>query len=428
MIGALTVASVLAATQAANQYVATFADNGIMGTVTVDKATLMIELDLSAEPELPTGFATCTDGGMSYHIHKLWADNTTTESLGVDECGPAFTGGHWDPWHACGSASGNAYCGDSADEFMCIPKGGDYYVPDYRTDAGDYYVNYMPFTAEVGDWSGKYGKLMLDNTSLTLSAEVSSAWEVMPDEIEGFSVVFHCNAGDRAFCAIFEESDTEATATVPSQASSTSATAIFSGSTLNGLPSVITIAADGSVSGFIAAQDVYTDEDTDGCTMFEWGVFEAGSTALEEGALGADCADAVGAFYDPTHQCPSWSGSEYCTDGKLCMDPDYMYECDLTTDRYTCAPGDFSGKFGSIDPTETFSISETGQATLTPLASDLEGKVMAVYCAEADQSDLTVFACAPINVYSTPSPTEDDSGAIRVSFGAAMVAVVAAMW
>lgn len=419
MIGqALTVASVLVATQAVtNQYVATFADNGIVGTVTVDKATLMIDLDLSTMPALPGGFEVCTDGGMSYHIHELW-DNSTTEAFGSTDCGGAYTGGHWDPWQACGSASGNAYCGDDADTFMCIPKGGDAYAVDYPA---------MPFSAEVGDWSGKYGKLMMDNATMMLSAEVSSAWEVMPEEIEGFSVVFHCNSGDRAFCALFQESDTVATATVPSQGSSVGAMAIFSGLDLSILPSEITIAPDGSVSGFIAVQSAFTDAATDGCDMFEWGVFEAGSTALEMGALGDECADAVGAFYDPTHQCPSWSNSEYCTAGKLCADPSYSYECDFAADRYSCAPGDFSGKFGSIDPAETLSISETGQAELVPIASDLVGKVLAVYCAEADQSELTVFACAPIMEYATPSPTMDD-GAIRVSFGAVVMVVLAAMW
>merc|ERR1711971_159030 len=172
---------------------------------------------------------------------------------------------------------------------------------------------------------------------------------------------FHCSSGARAFCALLEESDTEATATVPSQGSAESAMAIFSGLDLAVLPSEITIAADGSVSGFIAAQSAYTDVETDGCATFELGVFEAGSTTLETGALGDECADAVGAFYDPTHQCPSFSNSEYCTDGKLCMDPDYSYECDFAADRYSCAPGDISGKFGQIDPAETFTLSETGQ-------------------------------------------------------------------
>ena len=127
---------------------------------------------------------------------------------------------------------------------------------------------------------------------------------------------------------------------------------------------------------------------------------------LEESALGAGCDDNVGAFYDPTHQCPPWSGSEYCTDGMLCEDVDYMYDCDFENDRYSCAPGDLSGKFGSITNagTENFLISQTDPGTLSPLIADLNGKVMAIYCAKADQADLAVFACTHINTYTTTEP------------------------
>merc|ERR1712083_902965 len=126
-------------------------------------------------------------------------------------------------------------------------------------------------------------------------------------------------------------------------------------------------------------------------------------------AVGSDCDDAVGDFYDPTHQCPSFSGSEYCTDGKLCNDADYEYDCDFDNDRYSCAPGDLSGKMGVyMDPgTETLFLNETvGPDTLLPLIGDLDGKVMAIYCSEDDQAELTVFACAPINTFDALTTEE----------------------
>ena len=104
MIGkALTVASVLTATQAAKQYVATFSgDNDITGTVTIDNGYVGVNIDLSEMPDLTGGFENCTEGGMSYHIHELWDFNDTrTESM---ECGSDYTGGHWDPWNGMCSA------------------------------------------------------------------------------------------------------------------------------------------------------------------------------------------------------------------------------------------------------------------------------------------------------------------------------------
>ena len=47
----------------------------------------------------------------------------------------------------------------------------------------------------------------------------SSFFEVTPDDMAtgDYSVVFHCNGGDRAFCAPFVDSGVEATKTIPAQ-------------------------------------------------------------------------------------------------------------------------------------------------------------------------------------------------------------------
>lgn len=419
MIGkALTVASVLAATKAQDyQYVATFGpgNNDITGTVTVDEGKVMVDLDLSAMPDLPTNFSFCTTGGLSYHIHQLWTYDTSDDAV-ASACGGDYTSGHWDPWQACGGASGNVYCGDDMNNSKCIPKGGDDYAPDYPA---------MPFSAEVGDWSSKYGKLELDD-QMMISAEVSSYWEVIPKEMMGYSVVFHCNNGDRAFCAPFEVTTVETTSTVPNQDTTTEAvTAVFD---LLSDDSAITVSATGEVSITLdaTADGLYTDAATDGCAAFEFGVFNAGSSELSSSQMGGDCDNAVGAFYDPTHQCPGFSDSPYCFDGMLCEDDSYMYDCDFMNARYSCAPGDMSGKMGAFENpgTEVLSVTATG-AYLSPLTSDLVGKVMAIYCAEEDQADLTVFACAPI----VATEGEEGSGASHVSFVVgALVAMVATMW
>ena len=87
----------------------------------------------------------------------------------------------------------------------CIPSSG--YSADFDNDV---------FSAEVGDWNGKYGLITVDDDG-TISASESSFYEVIPKEVAGYSVVFHCNGGDRAFCAPFLESSTVASQTIPDQ-------------------------------------------------------------------------------------------------------------------------------------------------------------------------------------------------------------------
>merc|ERR1712241_628044 len=148
------------------QYVATFdtSNTGISGTVTVNDGQVIVDLDLSSEPALPGGFDTCTSAGLKYHIHG--AAGLTKDELST-LCGKAYTGGHDDPWNACGSASGSAYCDSSDDKSgsltsSCIPTSD--YSPAFSTD---------PFSAEVGDWSGKYGVLELDANKMVKRTDSS---------------------------------------------------------------------------------------------------------------------------------------------------------------------------------------------------------------------------------------------------------------
>ena len=113
--------------------------------------------------------------------------------------------------------------------------------------------------------------------------------------------------------------------------------------------------------------------------------------------IGSDCADYVGDFYDPTHQCPSFSGSEYCYNSSyLCNDTSYAYDCDFDNDRYSCAPGDFSGKFGMIpNTTSRFTYFGHDTDTLNPRGDDMIGMMMAIYCGDND-SGISYLACAPV--------------------------------
>merc|ERR1712154_758245 len=114
-----------------------------------------------------------------------------------------------------------------------------------------------------------------------------------------------------------------------------------------------------------------------------------------------DCDSVIGDAYDPTNSCVDFSGSSYCTAGVLCNgngDSSYSYACDFAADRYSCAPGDISGKFGMLTApgTDILEVTATEDSSLIPLTEGLIGKVMALYCPYSESSTLKVFACAPI--------------------------------
>eukprot|EP01084_Bolivina_argentea_P053090 97464_1 len=346
----LAFAAVVTISNAVKQYVATFsaANSGASGTVTVDNGKIMVDVDLTDIDGalLPGGdLATCTTGGLKYHIHEKWIPTSNNDLIGETDCGGDNTGSHYDPWNACGGASGSIYCEGTTNPITtkCIPKGTGNYVPDYPS-------NYT--SAEVGDWSSKYSLITLNSENKLVRTDMSF-WEVTPDELDGFSIVFHCNAGARAFCAPFLPSNTDATATIPTQ-SSTGKTVSASFSALTD-DSIIILYANGNVSVNIDATGTYESADINGCAEFEYSIFEPGSTTLDGNALGEACMDKVGAQYDPTNQCLPWSKSPFCMDDKICGANGSEYDCDLTVvrGRYTCAPGDLSAKFGILSNPES---------------------------------------------------------------------------
>ena len=141
---------------------------------------------------------------------------------------------------------------------------------------------------------------------------------------------------------------------------------------------------------------------------------------MSSSAAGSDCEDYIDSFYDPTHQCMDFSGSEYCYGSSyLCNDIEYSYDCDFDNYRYSCGPGDLSGKFGDITASaESFSLSESGPGTLIPHTEDLVDLIVAVYCGDIDD-DISYLACAPFDEY------ESGDGVVAQSV---MVAVVASLF
>jgi len=312
-------------------------------------------------------------------------------------CGGGYTGGHWDPWQACGSATGNTYCSQKGG---CIDDG---YSADFSSDV---------FSAEVGDWNGKYGLIEFDDDGYAVAND-SSYFEVTPADVVGMSVVFHCNNGDRAFCAPFVDSGSETMYSIPEQDDVTydSVVADFE-------ESEVIMSSDGSITMASFDLDDIDAADTT-CTQYKYGLFDT-KASLSSYAVGEDCETYVGDFWDPTHQCPDFSGSEFCTDDYLCDETAYSYDCDYANDRYSCAPGDFSGKFGVITDSSAFTIDEDGTDTLMPTTDDMMDYLFVIYC--GDNADgITYVACAPIEEY-----TEAD-GAMEKTVAVTLVATLIAM-
>ena len=139
---------------------------------------------------------------------------------------------------------------------------------------------------------------------------------------------------------------------------------------------------------------------------------------MSSSAAGSDCADYIDSFYDPTHQCMDFSGSEYCYgSSKLCNATGYSYDCEFDHVRYSCAPGDLSGKFGDITASaKSFFESKPGPGTLIPPTYDLADLIAAVYCGD-NYDGITYLACAPFAV----------SGVVAQSVVVAVVASLFAM-
>ena len=199
-----------------NVATATFSqeNNGIEGTVTVIDGDLSIYLDISnLSISLLTDGEDCLQDGIKFHIHERWDYNDSNDRIGSDNCGRTVTGNHWDPWVACGSATDNDAC---LSDGGCVP--GSTVLGDQGYDCSTSTFADNPYACEVGDWNGKYGLAFVEDNIVSFIA--SSPYEVSASDLKGLSVVFHCNAGARAFCAPFEITSEDVTAQRPTQVQS----------------------------------------------------------------------------------------------------------------------------------------------------------------------------------------------------------------
>lgn len=159
-----------------------------------------LELDLTDFSAMP---GTCDVAqGLTYHIHSFW--NGTSEALSGDNaaCGLAFTGNHYDPYLACGP--------NTEEVASCAALGR--VTPAYTypcTSAA--YGNGQYDYCEVGDTSGKFGKLFATDADLKLfSADVfDPSPALLPDyeaasqlSSQWASLVVHCGSS-RILCAKF---------------------------------------------------------------------------------------------------------------------------------------------------------------------------------------------------------------------------------
>merc|ERR1712109_419935 len=162
-------------------------------------------------------------------------------------------------------------------------------------------------------------------------------------------------------------------------------------------------------------------DDAGDCDELYYGIFGVGYSALDGYATGEDCESYVGDFWDPTHQCPDFSGSEFCNGTLLCGDNDY------SNDRYSCAPGDFSGKFGSITDASDFEIDEHGPDTLIPTTDDMLGMMFVVYCGNNTEG-ITYVTCATITEgMTTTEDPESGDDAMTKTVGVTVVATLFAV-
>jgi hypothetical protein len=225
------------------------------------------------------------------------------------------------------------------------------------------------------------------------------------------SVVIHCGSGQRAFCAGFERAGDP-----------------FTPNALDGDQVITTYLWDDDVPS--AFEDFHVEIDATGYTwrvpprMFNnadvckayyvWMFDDWDAGAEQYRATSEDeCADHLSnGVWDPTHQCPPLSSSDYCsynaTTGASvrCMDAASPTEFDYACDGdYICAVGDLSGRMQllnitqcSNDTTTIFNGTEYCEViTNDPLSAPLfalGGRALLLECVEDMNATGTTLGAA----------------------------------
>jgi hypothetical protein len=187
-------------------YIATFDEDTTMieGEFEISISSGSTEYDFDIDLNGFTSPDSCDlSAGLSYHIHSLWTHADVTSAVG-GMCGGDYTSGHYDPFFACGGAT------SSTTECAALARTTPYSCSTTTYGEGNYQF------CEVGDLSGKFGKVMpASSTDLTfyfgasdMLGPLAANYDVASDDVsKGWgSIVFHCAAGgSRQFCAKFVE-------------------------------------------------------------------------------------------------------------------------------------------------------------------------------------------------------------------------------
>ena len=127
----------------------------------------------------------CASGELNWHVHEKWSSKIGADSS-LDKCGFEYTGNHYDPTYGCGPAS--QFVGD-----VCTWVRGGTQTCDLDKDVS---------TCEIGDLSGKLGKLEL--STMPQSWHDPFATNIL--NYQGKGLVLHCcsdtGCGPRVACAV----------------------------------------------------------------------------------------------------------------------------------------------------------------------------------------------------------------------------------
>jgi len=362
--------------------IATFSveNSGIEGVVIVKNGMVIVDLDLSMVNVSLLPSTDCFDSGIRYHIHTKWEHNDTNDRIGSTECASSYTGGHYDPWVACSSSTGNEYCtSDTSSTIGCVDK-------TYSCNSTNYIQDV--FACEVGDFSGKYGYLYLNNSNSSyIYRKDFSFWEVSSDDVIGLSIVFHCgSSNERAFCSVFKPHHESMDLYANNQPSN-----------INVVAKLTSLSSDSQIKLYANGQyeinlDFNNIINNISCNEIIYRIYNSWIDSNSSSLSGNDsCSSNVGQVWDPTLTCLYGSESSYCVDDELCGDSNYTYYCDYEYERYYCSPSDLSGKYGIIRLSWfTSYISLTGIDHLLPPTDQLLNKSIVIECGDYSQK----IACA----------------------------------
>lgn len=329
-------------------------ENGgsITGSVVVKPFQVEVNLDISENFDFGDLPADCADAGLKYHIHAKWSSEEDSEF--GSQCGPDFTGGHWDPTIGCSGASGNPFCKD------CV--GGSTGVSvlentgSYQCSADNYAKDI--FACEVSDYSGKFGLY----TPGSGKQRYADRWGIPPALLDNLSVVFHCSTAGapRLACAKLSVTNQD-DARYPNKFRNSPEVAVadFSDAGVEGTVRIFggkyQIDMDlSAVASDIA--DVASDCMDNGLKyhIHRWNYGENDKDAY----FGGDACGATntGGHWDPTIACSGATNNALCVNKGGCVAQSSAvaidseaYQCSSDTYKempYACEVSDLSGKFG----------------------------------------------------------------------------------